>query len=280
LLVGDPAVALAGRHGLPLCPPEALVTEGARRHWAASRVAAEGTVGAVACDGRGHVAAATSTGGMFGKRPGRVGDSAVIGAGTYADDLLGAGSATGPGEAIIRGSLVGAALAWMRRGLDPAWVAQHALAELERRLGVAAGLILVDPAGRIGIAYTTVAMPAPYRTTDVQRSVVVAGAKRGRGGRPTTVTAPSAAPQPRDSSPGPGDGSAWSRSATPSCWSVTPVSRGRPASRPCTWSPPTDAPGAGRPPRRARSGCVRSWRRSGGSTRYRACASSGTTSTA
>ena len=174
LLVGEPAVALAGRHGVPLCPPEALVTERTRRHWAASRPAAEGTVGAVACDGRGHVAAATSTGGVFGKRRGRIGDSAVIGAGTYADDLLGAGSATGPGEAIIRGALVRAALAWVRRGLDPAWVAQHALRELEGRLGVAAGLILVDAAGRVGIAYTTAAMPAAYRTTDVERTMVVA----------------------------------------------------------------------------------------------------------
>ena len=173
LLVGEPAVALARRHGVPLCPPEALVTEGTRRRWAASRPA-EGTVGAVACDGRGHVAAATSTGGMFGKRRGRIGDSAVIGAGTYADDLLGAGSATGPGEAIIRGALVRAALAWVRRGLDPAWVAQHALRELEGRLGVAAGLILVDAAGRVGIAYTTAAMPAAYRTTDVERTMVVA----------------------------------------------------------------------------------------------------------
>ena len=174
LIVGEPAVALAGRHGVPLCPPEALVTEGTRRHWAASRPAAEGTVGAVACDGRGHVAAATSTGGVFGKRRGRIGDSAVIGAGTYADDLLGAGSATGPGEAIIRGALVRAALVWVRRGLDPAWVAQHALAELDWRLGVAAGLILVDPAGRVGIAYTTAAMPAAYRTEDVERTTVVA----------------------------------------------------------------------------------------------------------
>src|SRR5207247_82560 len=106
-----------------------LVTEAARRHWSAPQGGLEGTVGAVACDGRGHVAAATSTGGLSGKRRGRVGDSAVIGAGTYADDLLGAGSATGPGEAIIRTSLVHAALAWVRRGLDPAWVAQYALAE-------------------------------------------------------------------------------------------------------------------------------------------------------
>ena len=174
LLVGEPAVALARRHGLPLCPPEDLVTEAARRHWSAPQGGLEGTVGAVACDGRGHVAAATSTGGLSGKRRGRVGDSAVIGAGTYADDLLGAGSGTGPGEAIIRTSLVRAALAWVGRGLDPAWVAQYALAELELRLGVAAGLILIDAAGRVGIAHSTEAMVAAYRTADGGRTVVVA----------------------------------------------------------------------------------------------------------
>ncbi|TMA47302.1 MAG: isoaspartyl peptidase/L-asparaginase, partial [Deltaproteobacteria bacterium] len=70
LLVGEPAVALARRHGLPLCPPEDLVTEAARRHWSAPQGGLEGTVGAVACDGRGHVAAATSTGGLSGKRRG------------------------------------------------------------------------------------------------------------------------------------------------------------------------------------------------------------------
>ena len=174
LLVGEPAVALARRHGLPLCPPEDLVTEAARRHWSAPQGGLEGTVGAVACDGRGHVAAATSTGGLSGKRRGRVGDSAVIGAGTYADDLLGAGSATGPGEAIIRTSLVRGALEWVGRGLDPAWVAQYALAELEHRLGVAAGLILIDAAGRVGIAHSTEAMVAAYRTADGGRTVVVA----------------------------------------------------------------------------------------------------------
>ena len=85
-----------------------------------------------------------------------------------------AGSGTGPGEAIIRTSLVRAALAWVGRGLDPAWVAQYALAELELRLGVAAGLILIDAAGRVGIAHSTEAMVAAYRTADGGRTVVVA----------------------------------------------------------------------------------------------------------
>jgi len=135
LLVGEAAVALARRAGLPPCEPGALVTEEARRRWRAREPAPGETVGAVACDARGRVAAATSTGGIAGKRRGRVGDSAVIGAGTYADDRLGAGSATGPGEAIIRVCLVRDALHLVSGGADAAWAAQHALDELARRLG-------------------------------------------------------------------------------------------------------------------------------------------------
>jgi beta-aspartyl-peptidase (threonine type) len=171
-LVGEPAVALAGRRGLRLCPPEALVTDETRRRWLAREAASGNTVGAVARDAAGHVAAATSTGGVAGKRCGRVGDSAVIGAGTYADDVLGAGSATGPGEAIIRLGLVRVALGELARGTPADAAACGALAELERRLGAQAGLILIDPLGRIGIAHTTPAMPAAYRTADVREAVV------------------------------------------------------------------------------------------------------------
>jgi len=173
LLVGEAAAMLAARHGLPRCPPDALVTEEARRRWRERRGPAGETVGAVARDPSGHVAAATSTGGVAGKRSGRVGDSAVIGAGTYADDRLGAGSATGPGEAIIRLCLVRSALELTGRGLDPAWVAEQALAELARRLGAAAGLILVDAAGRVGIAHTTEAMAAAWRSDETGRTLLV-----------------------------------------------------------------------------------------------------------
>jgi len=113
------AAAQGASWALARCPPEALVTEEARRRWRERRPPTGETVGAVARDGADHVAAATSTGGVTGKRSGRVGDSAVIGAGTYADDRLGAGSATGPGEAIIRLCLVRSALELVGRGLDP-----------------------------------------------------------------------------------------------------------------------------------------------------------------
>jgi beta-aspartyl-peptidase (threonine type) len=87
----------------------------------------------------------------------------VIGAGTYADDLVGAGSATGPGEAIIRVGLVRTALAALAAGADPATAAHAALATLAARVGATAGLILVDRDGRIGVAHTTPAMPTASR---------------------------------------------------------------------------------------------------------------------
>jgi beta-aspartyl-peptidase (threonine type) len=172
LVVGDAALAAAARYGVPRCPPEALITADARRRWQAGDPAVGETVGAVARDARGHVAAATSTGGIAGKRPGRVGDSAVIGAGTYADDGLGAGSATGPGEAIMRLTLVRLALDQIGRGTHPEEAARDALAQLGRRLGAGAGLLLVDPGGRLGIVHTTPSMVAAYQTDAAGPAVV------------------------------------------------------------------------------------------------------------
>lgn len=162
-LVGPPAEALARRHGLRVVAPEALITPAALARWRARAAGVGETVGAVARDAQGHVAAATSTGGVGGQRAGRVGDSAVIGAGTYADDRVGAGSATGPGEAIIRVGLVRTALAGLAAGASAPDAAERALATLAERVGAHAGIVLVDAAGRVGIAHTTPAMPAASR---------------------------------------------------------------------------------------------------------------------
>jgi len=163
-LVGEPVQALAARHGLAIVDEAALVTPEALARWRRRQAASGETVGAVALDDGGHVAAATSTGGVAGKRAGRIGDSAIIGAGTYADDGIGAASATGPGEGIIRTSLVRLALDLLARGSDPATAATRALDELQGRLGMTAGLILVDRAGRVAVAHTTEAMAAASRS--------------------------------------------------------------------------------------------------------------------
>jgi len=163
LLVGEPAVALARRHGLRIVDDAALVTPAALARWRRRHAPHGNTVGAVAVDTHGHVAAATSTGGVAGKRGGRVGDSAVIGAGTYADDRLGAVSATGPGEAIIRLGLARATLAHVGDGMAPQDAAARALAELAARTGAAAGLIVIAPDGTAGVVFTTPGMPTARR---------------------------------------------------------------------------------------------------------------------
>lgn len=166
-LVGEGAGRFARAHGFPAVSREELITERQLRRWQAARTAGEpGTVGAVALDRAGRLAAATSTGGIFNKHPGRVGDSAIIGAGTYADDTLGAGSATGDGEAIMRATLTRTAVEYLRDGRDPAGAAQAALTLLHRRTGGEAGVILLDAFGRMGYAHNTPAMSLAFLSGD------------------------------------------------------------------------------------------------------------------
>ncbi|MDB6452518.1 isoaspartyl peptidase/L-asparaginase family protein [Falsirhodobacter sp. 20TX0035] len=119
-----------------------------------------GTVGAVACDGEGHLAAATSTGGMTAKLPGRVGDSPVIGAGTWADDETAAISATGHGEYFIRwaaGHEIDARMRWA--GQDLVRAAGDVVSELGAR-GGSGGLIAVDRQGNVTLPFNS---PGMYR---------------------------------------------------------------------------------------------------------------------
>jgi beta-aspartyl-peptidase (threonine type) len=117
-----------------------------------------GTVGAVARDAAGHVAAATSTGGLTGKRWGRIGDSPLIGAGTYADDRAGAVSCTGSGEQFIRAGVAHEICARMRlAGETPAVAAQAVLGEVGAMGGVG-GVIVVSPGGETALAFTTPGM--------------------------------------------------------------------------------------------------------------------------
>lgn len=114
-----------------------------------------GTVGAVARDGAGNLAAATSTGGYTGKLPGRIGDSPLIGAGTYADNAACAISGTGLGEAFIRAVLAHDVAARMRYGGESlAAAARKALATVAR-LGGDGGLIAVDRSGRIVMPFNS-----------------------------------------------------------------------------------------------------------------------------
>lgn len=115
------------------------------------------TVGAVAVDAQGRVAAAVTTGGLWLKARGRVGDSALVGAGLFACDALGAAaSTTGIGERMIRALTAQAACAHVSRGASAAEAARLAVAEVTERFGKdSAGLIVVDKKGRIGAAFDT-----------------------------------------------------------------------------------------------------------------------------
>jgi beta-aspartyl-peptidase (threonine type) len=155
------AEAFARAHGFSPVALEKLVTEAAREKLASALEAgipsswAGGTVGAVARDRRGAVAAATSTGGMSGKRPGRIGDSAIPGAGTYADDRTGAASATGHGEGILRVTLTAQVAHALGAGLSAEAAGSAAISSLLERTGSTGGVIVVDCAGRLGFARTT-----------------------------------------------------------------------------------------------------------------------------
>jgi beta-aspartyl-peptidase (threonine type) len=163
LYAADGAAQFALRAGFCPVPEQLLITEAARLGLA--RVLREqekpsgGTVGAVAFDTHRRVAAATSTGGTTAKRHGRVGDSPILGAGTYADDTAGAASATGEGEGILRVHLTGTLVAAMRQGMSAEEAARHALELLSARISGTAGVVAADSSGRLGFARSTDAMP-------------------------------------------------------------------------------------------------------------------------
>src|SRR5713226_8420682 len=162
LLVGDGALAFARSVGVPECDAASLVTDRQQRRHAEvapRRVTPGGTVGAVALDRSGTIAAATSTGGTMGKLPGRVGDSALIGCGTYAESTLGGVSCTGDGEAIIRVTLARRALEILKSVGEPGHACEIALNVLAEEGRGQGGLILVDWRGRLGWARSTALMP-------------------------------------------------------------------------------------------------------------------------
>jgi beta-aspartyl-peptidase (threonine type) len=116
------------------------------------------TVGAVALDAHGNLAAATSTGGTLNKTPGRVGDSSLIGCGCYADNLAAAVSLTGWGEPIMKLVLGKWATDRVAAGSAPEIAAREAISYLYNRLGGHGGIILLGPDGRFGLAHNTPAM--------------------------------------------------------------------------------------------------------------------------
>lgn len=179
LLVGKSAERLARLFHLPLLPaslaapkpPSEALSLGKweplfRKLQQAKETEEEaklGTVGAVARDKEGNVAAATSTGGIRLMLPGRVGDSPLIGAGTYADNQAGAVSMTGIGEAIIRAGLAKEITLALEKGASPEEAGTDALIRMRRRIGGEAGAIILSADGDFALLHTTGYMPGGYR---------------------------------------------------------------------------------------------------------------------
>ncbi|MFM9827255.1 MAG: isoaspartyl peptidase/L-asparaginase family protein [Sphingomonas sp.] len=171
LLSGAGADIFAREQGIPPAGTDWFVTEERKTQLAAMLARGDdwfdvdmkyGTVGAVACDMHGHVAAATSTGGVTGKRWGRIGDTPLIGAGTWADDRACAVSCTGSGEQFIRAGVAHDIAARVRlSGLSLQTAADAALSEVVA-LGGTGGVIVAGPGGETALAFTT---PGMYRAT-------------------------------------------------------------------------------------------------------------------
>ncbi len=172
MLVGAGAEQFAAENGIALCSPEDLVLERERMAWRRcsedSHLAEfhfghqDGTVGAVAMDARGRLAAGTSTGGTCCKFPGRVGDSPLIGCGCYADAEAGGTSCTGWGEAIMKIVMAKSVVDFLRSGRFGNDAANAAVRLLAERAHGTGGLILLDRQGRVGFAFSTPRMAYAY----------------------------------------------------------------------------------------------------------------------
>lgn len=158
LLCGAGAWDFAREHGIHPDDPAVLIQDYRRRQLEEHLADGGGTVGACAVDERGHCAAATSTGGTTGKRPGRIGDTPLPGCGTYADGVASA-SATGHGESLMKITITRYCVDRSRAGASPQEAARQAVAEADARVGGDAGIIVADAAGRVGAAHNTTEMP-------------------------------------------------------------------------------------------------------------------------
>lgn len=153
-LVGRGAEQFARSQGIPKCDLEQLVTVPRRQQWED----AHGTVGASACDSLGRLAAATSTGGSFNKLPGRVGDSPIVGCGTYADKNVGI-SCTGSGEDIIRMTLARLTAYLYQENGNAQEACMKAMQQFDATVSGEVGIILVDRLGRPALVKNTRNMP-------------------------------------------------------------------------------------------------------------------------
>lgn len=183
--VGEGAERFAREHGMELCRNEELIIDREvkrLKEFQAKAAAgqpdltfagpqfANDTVGAVALDMHGNIAAGTSTGGTLNKAPGRVGDSSLIGCGCYADNQSAACSCTGWGEPIMKLVLAKRAADRVGEGRTPEASSNECITYLKARLNGHGGMILLDRQGRIGVAHNTPRMAWAYRNINDEKS--------------------------------------------------------------------------------------------------------------
>ena len=187
LLVGTGAARFAREHKIRMCKPDDLITireldrwrdamrdahYSARDTFRHGKVAAD-TVGAVALDEAGNIAAGTSTGGTPNKYPGRVGDSPLIGSGTYADNSVGGASTSGWGESLARVVMAKTVIDIMERnGEDPENAVREGIKILERKVDGLGGIISLNTKGGVGIAYNTPRMARAFMNSKMKTPVV------------------------------------------------------------------------------------------------------------
>lgn len=169
MMTGEGANRVAEEFGLERITQDELVTEEAKLEFKEWSEKAEfgssfghDTVGAIALDSEGNIAAATSTGGVTGKRVGRIGDVPLIGSGGYADSRVGGVSTTGHGESIMKVNLARLVLNYVEAGMKIQEASEKALGYMSVRVKGNGGLIALDAEGNIGAAFTTKRMVWAY----------------------------------------------------------------------------------------------------------------------
>ncbi len=188
LLVSDGAMRFAHEQNIPFCGADDLLVGREFERWKeiqtrpaysgkeafAGNTPARDTVGCVALDDNGNIASGTSTGGTPNKYPGRVGDSPIIGCGTYAVNSVGGVSTTGWGEAIIKVVLAKSiidAIDMMK--ITPEDAAQHGISILHSRVEGYGGVIVLTKDGKFGTAFNTPRMARAYMSDEMNEPVVV-----------------------------------------------------------------------------------------------------------
>lgn len=193
LLVGEGAERFAQEHGMVLCDTEDLIVDRERQIWEEFRQQGQArygdafeprrdTVGAVALDASGNIAAGLSTGGTPNKLPGRVGDVPQVGCGFYADNAVGGVACTGLGEAIARMALAQRGMQMLESGTSPQQAAEQAVQALAARVGGTAGLIALDRLGQVGVAYNTKRMARAFIVEGMVRPYVAVDRAEWHGG--------------------------------------------------------------------------------------------------